>query len=167
MNTRTAVIVAFGLSAALAVFAVQAASDKSPAKNKIEAEVVGVSFLVADLEKSVAFYKLLGLEYVEQRREKPNRAVYLNMHPSEGRFRGSSGIALHESKPSGEPSVGNLYNGTMIAVTDVRAVCKRLADAKMPCYREPTVTPHDRNAIIAFANDPDGRRVTIIQPAVE
>ena len=46
---------------------------------------------------------------------------------------------------------------------DPVAICKRLADAKMPCTRE--AGPEGPSKIVAgFAKDPDGHVVEFLQP---
>ena len=84
---------------------------------------------------------------------------------------GSLAVTAGEPKSSAGPArMGgiaidaktNAYVHVIFIVNDAKAVCQRLAEAKMPCDREP-VSQGPSNTIAAFARDPDGHAVEFLQ----
>lgn len=154
-RTRLAIGIGMGLvvagAAAMAAEAVKPNPDRS---------LLGIIiYNTTDFDKATAYYTMLGFQEYERRGEKPNRVAQFNFSGSKGTFVG--GISLHEA--AGPLTMGNAYVRTSFVVKDVRAVCNRLAEAKMPCTSEPRVVAGDDNAVIAMAKDPDGRIVELIQ----
>ena len=152
MNKLIALI---GLSIFARSFAASAADQAAPV-----ARLGGISINVSDLDKATAYYKLVGLIVDDRRGEAPKRTQYMNIDVGKTTFK-YPGLVLRETK---DPIVlGNAYNVIILLTADPAAICKKLADAKMPCTRE--ATPEGPSKVIAaFAKDPDGHVVEFLQP---
>ena len=124
------------------------------------ARLGGISINVSDLDKATAYYKLAGLLVDERRGEAPKRTQYMNIEVKNSTFR-YPGLVLRETTEA--LNLGNAYNVIILLTSDPAAVCKRLADAKMPCTREGGAEGPSK-IITAFAKDPDGHVVEFLQP---
>ena len=149
-----------GICAGLLITSTSAFAADGDIKLRDDRSILGTAvFNTPDFDRARAYYDLLGFQEVDHRDDKPHRLVAFNVGASHGWFTG--GIALIETT---EPfTLGNGSAWTIIVVKDVRAICKRLADAKTPCTREPTVPPGHDNALIGMATDPDGRTLELVQ----
>jgi catechol 2,3-dioxygenase-like lactoylglutathione lyase family enzyme len=124
--------------------------------------VAGVALNVSDLERSVAFYKIIGLQDTIHLNDQGNRRVMFNVDQASAKFAGS--LLLYEIKIKGQAlDIGNGINRVLLIVSDLHDVCRRLDEAKMPCTTEPKVIPTDGNATIALGKDPDGYVLELIQ----
>lgn len=117
---------------------------------------------VLDLERSLAFYRdQLGM-----------RLLRRSDHP-EGRFTlvflgygdeaDTTVLELTHNWDRTEPYViGDSWGHLAIGVTDIHATATRLAAAGVPVPRPPGPMKHG-TTVIAFVEDPDGRRVELIE----
>ena len=152
MNKRTA-LTTIGIVAA--TFSASAADQAAPT-----ARVGGVSINVSDLDKATDFYKLVGLVADERRGQASKRQQYMNIDVGTTTFK-YPGLVLRETQ---DPlTLGNAYNVIILLTADPAAICKKLADAKMPCTREAGAEGPSK-IITAFAKDPDGHVVEFLQP---
>ena len=123
---------------------------------------------VSDMKKSRAFYEMLGLTVTLTAvahsgvpGTPESKDVPMTLFQT---ARGSSASALHLVQHDGPVTLGTAYNRLGIRVADVVRVCKSLADAGTPCLREPRVSTRDNMTIgIAWAKDPDGRLLELVQ----
>lgn len=123
---------------------------------------------VSDMERSVKFYELLGLTVTL-------KAVAHSGVPGTPEskdvpmtiFQTAQGVdasGLHLVQHDGPVELGTAYNRLGIRVRDVVGVCKRLAGAGTPCLREPRVSKRSSPTLaIAWAKDPDGRLLELVQ----
>ena len=121
----------------------------------------GVTLNVSDLDKATDFYKLIGVSVQDRRGEAPKRTQYLIMNVTKGDY-SQGGIVLREEKEAPIDRKGNAYRHVIFIVPDAKAICQKLAEAKMPCEREPVVQGPSKT-IAAFASDPDGHTVEFLQ----
>jgi hypothetical protein len=150
MKTLTALI---ALGIATGSFA--AAAAEKPVAIRLE----GISLNASDLAKTTAFYKMIGLEEGDLRGEAGKRTQYMNMNVTKNQF-DKPGLVLRETK---DPiTLGNATNVLIFVVADAKGVCQKLADAKMPCDREPKVEGPNKS-MAGFTKDPDGRTVEFLQ----
>lgn len=157
MKTITLIASALlGIAAPVAAQEANARPDLDPDRSVMGSVILSTNHM----DKTKEFYSLLGFEEVLSSGEAPKRFVTYNITGRAAMFEG--GIALYETT---EPLVqGNSYLRTIVVVKDLRAACKRLAEADMPCTHEPEVSPSHDNALEARAEDPDGRRVDLFEP---
>jgi hypothetical protein len=122
-------------------------------------EIAGVVLKVADLDKSVAYYKMIGLQHMGYLGEQPKRIAVFNVIQSRAKFMG--GLALYETN---EPvDVNGGFVRAFLVAKDVVAICMQLAEVNMPCTSQPKVVSQDGNATVAFAKDPDGYVLELMQ----
>ncbi|MBS0418788.1 MAG: VOC family protein [Proteobacteria bacterium] len=155
MNLRNICMIALAVGACTAECT--AAAEAEPASN-----IAGVVLNVTNLERSVSYYTALGLKSMRTRGTKPNRVVLFNVVLAEAKFQG--GLALAESHDPAGVNLGNGFARMFLTVHNVRALCRQLAEMKLPCTREPKIVPEDGNSIIAIAKDPDGYTMELIEP---
>lgn len=133
--------------------------------------MIGVGFAVlnvSDMEKSVAFYKLLGLTVtlttvahssVPGTPENKNLPITL-FQTAPGINAGGLQLVQHD----GPVALGTAYNRLGIRVADALGICKRLAEARAPCVKEPNeFQSNGVTMAIAWAKDPDGRLLELIE----
>ena len=155
MNIRIAVI---GLIIMALTFAAPAEDLNSSA---VPARLGGISINVSDLDRATAYYKMIGLVAEDRHGEAPKRTQYMNINATKATFN-YGGLVLHEDKSTTPYTAGDPNSLSIFLVADAKAVCQRLADAKMPCDREPRAEGPTK-VIAARAHDPDGRSVEFIQ----
>jgi catechol 2,3-dioxygenase-like lactoylglutathione lyase family enzyme len=167
---QSIVALALALAAALPAQA-QQASPNSRFDNvpKFDPAIeVGFAVLnVADLEKSVTYYEALGLTVTlktvahsgvpgtPESKDVP-MAIFQTA-------RGVDSTGLHLVQHDGPVNLGTAYNRLGIRVVDVFGVCKALAAMGTPCLREPRVVAGGSGLAIAWARDPDGRLLELVQ----
>lgn len=123
---------------------------------------------VSDMAKSTAFYEKLGfvatLKTVAHNGipgTPENKDMPITIFQTAPGVN-SSGLYLVQAE--GPLVLGNAYNRLGIRVVDAVAVCKRLADAGTPCVKEPhVVRSPNRTIAVAWARDPDGRLLELVQ----
>jgi lactoylglutathione lyase len=126
----------------------------------VAVELLHTCYRISDIERSVAFYELLGFE---ERRRLPFRDEAINVFlglPGDGdrlELTYEHGVSRYE--------LGTGYNHIALAVLDMAATLAALAchgiEPEKPPYRVRTAGP-----LIAFVRDPDGYRVELIQQPV-
>jgi catechol 2,3-dioxygenase-like lactoylglutathione lyase family enzyme len=131
-------------------------------------EVGFATLNVADMEKSVAFYKALGLTvtlttvaHSSMPGAPENKDAPITIFQT---ARGVRSSGLHLVQHDGPVTLGTAYNRLGINVADVFVVCKSLGTLGNPCLREPRVLPGGSGLAIAWARDPDGRLLELVQP---
>jgi len=116
-------------------------------------------YRVADLEKSVAFYKdVLGLEEVSRSTSpRGSKLVFLKAPGSEEL------IELCQYDASGPVIVGPDLTHLAFEVTDLEAFAKHAASKGYPLSDGPTRT--SSGSLIAFIDAPEGYEIELIQRA--
>lgn len=123
---------------------------------------------VSDMARSVAFYKTIGLTVTlttVAHSGVPGTAESKDVPMTI--FQTAKGVnssGLHLVQHDGPVVLGTAYNRLGIRVADAVGVCKNLAEAGTPCLKEPRVFTRDKMTIaIAWARDPDGRLLELVQ----
>jgi catechol 2,3-dioxygenase-like lactoylglutathione lyase family enzyme len=134
---------------------------------------VGFAVLnVSDMARSVAFYKALGLTVTLTTvahsgvpGTPESKDVPMTIFQT---ARGVNSSGLHLVQHDGPVELGTAYNRLGIRVADVVAVCKALAAAGTPCIREPRIPAGGAVTFaVAWARDPDGRLLELVQQGPE
>jgi lactoylglutathione lyase len=116
---------------------------------------------VGDLSRSIAFYtEALGMTLLRQR-DYPDGKFTLafigygpeDTHPA---------IELTYNYDVSKYELGTAFGHIAIGVTDIYAACERIKRAGGPITREPGPMKHG-TTVIAFATDPDGYKIELIQ----
>jgi lactoylglutathione lyase len=127
---------------------------------------VSISFLhtmirTADLDATLAFFKLLGIEEV-RRKESQNGRFTLVFLAAPGQ-EDVAEVELTYNWPPEDGSAGETYTGgrnfghLAYAVDDIYGTCQRLADAGVTINRPP------RDGHMAFIRTPDGISIELLQ----
>ncbi|MES2641894.1 MAG: lactoylglutathione lyase [Myxococcota bacterium] len=116
---------------------------------------------VRDLDRSLDFYtRLLGMRLL-RKSDYPGGRFTLAFVGYEEESAGTV-LELTHNWDQAEPyTVGDAWGHIAIGVDDIYAVCARLAAEGVPVPRPPGPMKHG-NTIIAFVEDPDGRKVELI-----
>lgn len=114
---------------------------------------------VGDLDRSVAFYRRLGMNET-LRRDVPE-AKYTLAFLGFGDDRGS-GIELTYNYGVTAYDHGTAFGNLVIGVADIYRLCEELRAAGVTIRREPGPVKFG-TSVIAFVEDPDGYRVELIQ----
>lgn len=109
---------------------------------------------VSDLEASLAFYKLLGLEEVK-RKEVPAGRFTLVFMAAPGDEAAQVELTYNWDKE--DYSGGRNFGHLAYAVDDIYAVCQRLMDAGVVINRPP------RDGKMAFVRSPDHISIELLQ----
>ncbi len=117
---------------------------------------------VIDLEKSLDFYtRLLGMTLL-RRTDYPSGRFTLAFVGYDQEAVGAV-IELTHNWDQTEPYVlGSGFGHIAIGVPDIHGACQRLAAAGVPIPRPPGPMKHG-GTVIAFAEDPDGYRIELIE----
>ncbi len=117
---------------------------------------------VRDLEKSIDFYtRLLGMTLL-RRTDYPGGRFTLAF-VGYGDEASTAVIELTHNWDQAEPyTIGSGFGHLAIGVPDITAACDRLAAAGVPIPRPPGPMKHG-GTVIAFAEDPDGYRIELIE----
>ena len=116
---------------------------------------------VSDLDATLAFFSLLGLEKVRRKESEKGRftLVFLAAPGQED----VAEVELTYNWPPADGSAAEVYTGgrnfghLAYAVEDIYAVCQRLADAGVTINRPP------RDGHMAFVRTPDGVSIELLQ----
>lgn len=175
MKITIAIAPVLALLAAMPAAAQQASPtalfDKAPSFDP--AIEVGFAVLnVSDMARSVAFYKALGLTVTLTTvahsgvpGTPESKDVPMTIFQT---ARGVNSSGLHLVQHDGPVELGTAYNRLGIRVADVVGVCKALAAGGTPCIREPRSPAGGKGALaIAWARDPDGRLLELVQQGPE
>ena len=117
---------------------------------------------VFDLDRSVDFYtRLLGMRLL-RRTDFPGGRFTLAF-VGYGDEAETAVIELTHNWDQAEPyTIGSGFGHLAIGVPDIAAACDRLAAAGVPIPRPPGPMKHG-GTVIAFAEDPDGYRIELIE----
>jgi lactoylglutathione lyase len=114
---------------------------------------------VGDLDRSIAFYKRLGM-HETGRRDVPEGKYALAFLGFDDES--SSGIELTHNYGVAAYEHGTAFGNLVIGVGDIYGVCEELRAAGVKIRREPGPVKFG-TSIIAFVEDPDGYKVELIQ----
>ena len=122
---------------------------------------MGIEYLhtmvrVADLEKSIAFYKLLGLEETRRYDNDKGRFTLLFMSPP-GQENAAIELTHNWDGDDGLPSDSRHFGHLAYAVDNIYETCQQLMDAGVTINRP----PHDGH--MAFVRSPDNVSVELLQ----
>ncbi|ADO42334.1 VOC family protein [Ketogulonicigenium vulgare] len=111
---------------------------------------------VLDLDKSVAFYQLLGL--VEKRRTESEKGRYtLVFMCAPGQDEVSVELTYNWDGDTGLPSDSRHFGHLAYRVDDIYGLCQRLMDAGVTINRPP------RDGHMAFVRSPDNVSIELLQ----
>ncbi|WP_417244831.1 VOC family protein [Celeribacter sp.] len=111
---------------------------------------------VKDLEKSMAFYKLLGLKEIKRRDSEAGRFSLIFMAP-EGQPECPVELTYNWDGDEGLPSDGRHFGHLAYEVEDIYALCQKLMDAGVVINRPP------RDGHMAFVRSPDNISIELLQ----
>lgn len=109
---------------------------------------------VLDLDRALAFFRLLGLDEVHRRDAPEGRftLVFLATGPDEPQLE-----LTHNWDETAPYSEGRNFGHVAYEVDDIYAVCSKLADAGVVIHRPP------RDGRMAFVRSPDGISIELLQ----
>lgn len=122
---------------------------------------------VTDLEGTIGFYEdALGM--VEIKRETFTEGRFTLVFLGYGNKASDIFLELTYNWDETEYSHGTGYGHLALGVTDIEAICKRLADMNVDIVREPgpmtfAADETDKRENIAFIKDPDGYKIELIE----
>lgn len=117
---------------------------------------------VGDLARSIAFYtEVLGMRLLRRRDYPEGRFTLVFL----GYANEADGTVLELTWNWDRPAytLGTAYGHIAIAVADLAATCRALAQAGVPIPRPPGPMAYDAGERIAFIEDPDGYRIELIE----
>jgi lactoylglutathione lyase len=115
---------------------------------------------VGELERSVGFYRLLGME--ERRRRDVPEGRYTLVFLGFPDDPSGAEIELTYNYGVDRYDLGTAYGHIAIGVPDIRAACERLRAAGARITREPGPVKFG-TTVIAFVEDPDGYKIELIE----
>lgn len=121
-----------------------------------------VMLRIADLPRSLDFYtRLLGMTVFEQRDHAKNQFTQVRL--GYGADGAAMGLELvFNWNQEGGYGVNGSFGHVALRVTDITALCARLAAQGVPLPRPPRSQRHG-DTIVAFVEDPDGHRIKLMQ----
>lgn len=111
---------------------------------------------VKDLEKSMAFYELLGLKEIKRHDSDAGRFSLIFMAP-EGQPECPVELTYNWDGDEGLPSDGRHFGHLAYEVEDIYALCQKLMDAGVVINRPP------RDGHMAFVRSPDNISIELLQ----
>lgn len=111
---------------------------------------------VLDLEKSMAFYALLGLKEIRRRDDKNGRYSLIFMAP-EGQEDCPVELTYNWDGDDGLPSDGRHFGHLAYEVENIYDLCQTLMDAGVTINRPP------RDGRMAFVRSPDNVSIELLQ----
>ena len=111
---------------------------------------------VLDLDKSIAFYELLGLKQTKRRDDENGRYSLIFMAP-EGQEDCPVELTYNWDGDDGLPSDGRHFGHLAYEVEDIYALCRKLMDAGVTINRPP------RDGRMAFVRSPDNVSIELLQ----
>jgi len=111
---------------------------------------------VADLDKSMAFYKLLGLEEVRRREDENGRYTLVFMAPPD-QPECPVELTYNWDGDEGLPSDGRHFGHLAYSVENIYDMCQHLMDSGVTINRPP------RDGRMAFVRSPDNVSVELLQ----
>ena len=116
---------------------------------------------VTDPAATVAFFELIGLKEVRRYDNEAGRFTLIFL-ACPGQEEGPHVELTHNWDQAGPYALGSGFGHIAIGVPDIHAACARLAAADVPIPRPPGPMQHG-GTVIAFAEDPDGYRIELIE----
>ncbi|MDO4638132.1 MAG: lactoylglutathione lyase [Lautropia sp.] len=117
---------------------------------------------VADLERSITFYReVMGMQLL-RRSENPDYRYSLAFLGYEGGNPGQAELELTYNWDTSQYDLGTAYGHIAIGVPDAYAACEKIRAAGGQVSREPGPVKGG-STVIAFVTDPDGYKVELIQ----
>ncbi|MEM0948676.1 MAG: VOC family protein [Pseudomonadota bacterium] len=122
---------------------------------------MGTTFLhvmvrVLDLDKSMAFYEMLGFK--EDRRWVNDEARFTNVHlTADGDDRDTLELTYNWDGDDGLPSDSRHFGHIAVVVDDIYAMCQKFQDAGVVINRPP------RDGHMAFIRSPDNVSIELLQ----
>jgi lactoylglutathione lyase len=111
---------------------------------------------VLDLDKSIAFYELLGLKQTKRRDDENGRYSLIFMAP-EGQEDCPVELTYNWDGDDGLPSDSRHFGHLAYEVEDIYALCQKLMDAGVTINRPP------RDGRMAFVRSPDNVSIELLQ----
>jgi lactoylglutathione lyase len=111
---------------------------------------------VADLDASIAFYKLFGLEQTRRYDNEQGRFTLLYLAPP-GQENADLELTYNWDGDDGLPSDGRHFGHLAYEVEDIYAMCQHLADNGVVINRPP------RDGRMAFVRSPDNVSIELLQ----
>ncbi|WP_417273378.1 VOC family protein [Celeribacter halophilus] len=111
---------------------------------------------VKDLEKSMAFYELLGLKEIKRHDSEAGRFSLIFMAP-EGQPECPVELTYNWDGDEGLPSDSRHFGHLAYEVEDIYALCQKLMDADVVINRPP------RDGHMAFVRSPDNISIELLQ----
>ena len=111
---------------------------------------------VLDLDKSIAFYELLGLKQTKRRDDENGRYSLIFMAP-EGQEECPVELTYNWDGDDGLPSDSRHFGHLAYEVEDIYALCQKLMDAGVTINRPP------RDGRMAFVRSPDNVSIELLQ----
>ncbi|MBA4490067.1 VOC family protein [Paracoccus sp. S1E-3] len=111
---------------------------------------------VKDLEKSMAFYRLLGLEEIKRTENEKGRFTLVFMAPP-GQEDAPVELTYNWDGDDGLPSDSRHFGHLAYRTDDIYALCQKLMDAGVTINRPP------RDGHMAFVRSPDNISVELLQ----
>lgn len=111
---------------------------------------------VKDLEKTVAFFELLGLEETQRTDNEKGRFTLVFMAPP-GQHECPVELTYNWDGDEGLPSDSRHFGHLAYGVDDIYQLCQKLADAGVTINRPP------RDGHMAFIRSPDNVSIELIQ----
>jgi lactoylglutathione lyase len=111
---------------------------------------------VLDLEKSMAFYRLLGLKEIRRRDDENGRYSLIFMAP-EGQEDCPVELTYNWDGDDGLPSDGRHFGHLAYEVNNIYDLCQSLMDAGVTINRPP------RDGRMAFVRSPDNVSIELLQ----
>ena len=111
---------------------------------------------VLDLEKSIAFYELLGLEETRRYDNEGGRYTLVFMSPP-GQEDAAVELTYNWDGDEGLPSDSRHFGHLAYAVDDIYAICQHLMDNGVTIARPP------RDGHMAFVRSPDNISIELLQ----
>jgi lactoylglutathione lyase len=111
---------------------------------------------VLDLEKSMAFYELLGLKETRRTENEKGRFTLVFMAPP-GQEECPVELTYNWDGDDGLPSDSRHFGHLAYAVDDIYAICQSLTDAGVTINRPP------RDGHMAFVRSPDNVSIELLQ----
>ncbi len=115
---------------------------------------------VGDLDRSVAFYQLLGMDELRRRDVPDGQYTLVFMGYGSNPEHAELELTFNYGVTSYEP--GTAFGHLAIGAPDIYAVCDKLRAAGAKITREPGPVKFG-TTVIAFVEDPDGYKVELIQ----
>jgi len=111
---------------------------------------------VKDLDASIAFYKLLGLEETRRRESENGRFTLVFLSPP-GQENAAVELTYNWDGDDGLPSDSRHFGHLAYRVDDIYALCQKLMDAGVTINRPP------RDGHMAFVRSPDNVSIELLQ----